>query len=316
MSMRNYRRSSYESGIALITVLLVLAVVTVALTAMSSDRQLDNRRTENQLRTAQAWEYVYGLEAWTARQLKLDTEKNKYDSDADLWNKPLAKKRTPEGSMEADIIDLQGKINLNNLLLDDKPSELDSQRMKRLFTLLDIKPELVDAMLDWIDTDSEIRYPNGAEDETYSRLSPPYRTSNTPFADVSELLKVQGFTQETYKKLLPHIYVANSYELLNVNSASPVVLRCLADNITKNQAESIFKAHGKPFEKVEDFLKDEALSEISIDPKTISVTSHQFLLSGQIHMGNTDLLFRTQLMRDKDGKVSVIKRSRRSLVDG
>jgi general secretion pathway protein K len=305
-----------QKGIALITVMLVLAVVTVALVSMSSDRQMDIRRTENQLRSTQAWEYVYGLEAWAANQLKLDVDNNKYDALTDQWSKPLTLKPTPEGNVKADIIELQGKINLNNLLVDGQPSDDDVQQLKRLLTYLEIKPELVDAMLDWIDADMDIRYPNGAEDETYTRLLPPYRSANVPFVDVSELLRVQGITLKDYKKLIPYIYVADTYEPININTASPEVLRTLAPNIKKDEAESIYRASGKPFAKVDEFLKDEAIKGISVNKANLSIDSHHFLLSGYIDMGKNGLLFQTQLSRSTSGEVKVVKRLRRSLING
>jgi general secretion pathway protein K len=305
-----------QKGIALITVMLVLAVVTVALVSMSSDRQMDIRRTENQLRSTQAWEYVYGLEAWAANQLKLDVDNNKYDALTDQWSKPLTLKPTPEGNVKADIIELQGKINLNNLLVDGQPSDEDVQQLKRLLTYLEIKPELVDAMLDWIDADMDIRYPNGAEDETYTRLLPPYRSANVPFVDVSELLRVQGITLKDYKKLIPYIYVADTYEPININTASPEVLRTLAPNIKKDEAESIYRASGKPFAKVDEFLKDEAIKGISVNKANLSIDSHHFLLSGYIDMGKNGLLFQTQLSRSTSGEVKVVKRLRRSLING
>jgi general secretion pathway protein K len=316
LSRLNLVAPAYERGIALITVMLVLAVVTVALVAMSSDRQMDIRRTENQLRSTQAWEYLHGLEAWAENQLLADFAKNKFDAEADLWGKPLPRTPTPEGSFEANIIELQGRINLNNLLLEGKASDADSQRLKRLFNSLDIKPELVDALLDWIDADMDIRYPNGAEDETYAKLSPPYRSANIPLSDLGELMRVQGFTLADYEKLLPYVYVAGGHEPLNVNTTSAVVLRCLADDIKKNQAESIFRAHGKPFEKVDDFLKDEAMAGIGVDKTSLTVASNHFLLSGQIKIGKNTLAFQTQFRRNKDGVVTVVKRSRRGSIDG
>jgi general secretion pathway protein K len=277
---------------------------------------MDIRRTENQLRSTQAWEYVYGLEAWAANQLKLDIDNNKYDALTDQWNKPLTLKPTPEGNVKADIIELQGKINLNNLLVDGQPSDDDVQQLKRLLTYLEIKPELVDAMLDWIDADMDIRYPNGAEDETYTRLLPPYRSANVPFVDVSELLRVQGITLKDYKKLIPYIYVADTYEPININTASPEVLRTLAPNIKKDEAESIYRASGKPFAKVDEFLKDEAMKGISVNKANLSIDSHHFLLSGYIDMGKNGLLFQTQLSRSTSGEVKVVKRLRRSLING
>jgi general secretion pathway protein K len=316
MKINECKVPRYEDGIVLITVMLVLAVVSVALVSMSSDRQMDARRTENQLRAIQAWESVHSLEAWAEIQLLADLKKNIYDADSDLWSKPLPSTAIPEGNLAASITELQGRINLNNLLFEGKASNEDVLRLKRLFSFLDIKSELVDVMLDWIDTDSEIRYPNGAEDETYSRLSPPYRSANVPFSDVSELLRLQGFSQQDFKKLRPYVYVANSYEPLNVNTASAVVLRCLADGIKKSQAESLFRAHGKPFEKVDDFLKDEALGDLNINKKSLTVLSSHFLLSGQVHMGKNTLHFQSQLTRHEDGEVTVVKRSRRSPIDG
>jgi len=307
-----YKPPTHENGIALITVLLVLAVVTVALVSISSNRQMDIRRTENQLRSTQAWETLYGLEAWAGNQLKADSAENKIDSESDLWNKQLQKTLIPAGSFEANIIDLQGRINLNNLVVEGKVSEEEVQRLKRLFSNLDIKPELVDALVDWMDADMELRYPDGAEDETYTRLSPPYRSANTPISDLGELLRIQGFTEEDYDKLLPYIYVAEGYQPLNVNTASAVVLRCLADGLKKNQAESIFRAAGKPFEKVEEFLKDEAMADISVNKNSLSVVSNNFLLSGQIDIGKNGLVFQTQLQRNGTGKVSVIKRLRKN----
>jgi len=316
MTTNGVRLPATQRGIALITVMLVLAVVTVSLVSMSSDRQMDIRRTENQLRSTQAWEYLYGLETWAENQLKADFASNKNDALTDLWSKPLSSTSIPEGSFNADIIELQGRINLNNLLVDGEASTDDVQRLKRLLSNLDIKPELVDAMLDWIDTDMEIRYPHGAEDETYTKLSPPYRSANSPFADVSELLRVQGITQTDYEKLLPYIYVAEGYEPINVNTASAVVLRAMADGIKKDQAESIYRASGKPFEKIEEFLKDEAMEGVSVNKTSLSVVSKHFLLSGQIDMGKNGLAFQSQLKRSADGTVKVIRRLRRSSIDG
>ncbi|TAK65331.1 type II secretion system minor pseudopilin GspK [Methylobacter sp.] len=315
MTSTGYRQPTSERGIALITVMLVLAVVTVALVSMSSNRQMDIRRTENQLRAIQAWEYVYGLEAWAEGRLRDDFADNKNDALTDLWSKPLSTP-IPEGSFDADITELQGRINLNNLLVDGAASDDDVQRLKRLFSNLDIKPELVDAMLDWIDADMDIRYPHGAEDETYTKSPQPYRSANSLFSDVSELLRVQGFTLKDYEKLLPYIYVAESYEPLNVNTASAVVLRAMVGDIKKDQAESIFRASGKPFEKVEDFLKDEAMAGISVNKTSLGVTSNHFLLSGQIDMGKNGLAFRSLLKRNKDGVVTVVRRMRRSSIDG
>lgn len=304
-----------QCGIALITVMLILAIATVAVVSMSSARQLDIRRTENQLRSAQAWEYVYGLESWAIGRLAADTTAGKGYGLTEDWSKPLARTNVAGGSMQAQIEDLQGRINLNNLLVEGKPSKDDIKRLERLLAILKLKTELVQAITDWVDADMDVSYPHGAEDDTYTRQMPAYRAANRQFADVSELLLVQGMTRETYLKLLPHVYAVDGYAPLNVNTASATVLRCLADDISADQAESIFRARGKPFAKVAEFLKDETVADAGIGKYGLGVSSQNFLLQGQIDMGKTHLLFESQLQRDSGG-ARVVKRQRQGLAHG
>ena len=54
---------------------------------------------------------------------------------------------------------------------------------------------LAAAVVDWRDTDSNPSE-NGAEDEIYARLNPPYRCKNAPFESIEELRMVYGFTQD------------------------------------------------------------------------------------------------------------------------
>ncbi len=55
--------------------------------------------------------------------------------------------------------------------------------------------ELAAAVVDWRDADSDPSE-NGAEDEIYGRLNPPYRCKNAPFESIEELRLVYGFTQD------------------------------------------------------------------------------------------------------------------------
>jgi DNA uptake protein ComE-like DNA-binding protein len=56
-------------------------------------------------------------------------------------------------------------------------------------------PQIIDAILDWLDPD-DIARPNGAEREYYAGLSPPYAPKNGPFETVEELLLVKGITPQ------------------------------------------------------------------------------------------------------------------------
>jgi type II secretory pathway component PulK len=56
-------------------------------------------------------------------------------------------------------------------------------------------PDLAAAIVDWRDGDSEVTV-NGAEDETYQQLNPPYRCKNADFDSLDELRLVRGMYPE------------------------------------------------------------------------------------------------------------------------
>lgn len=305
-----------QRGVALITVLLVLALASVAVVSMSTERQADIRRTDNLLLAGQRWQWVLALEQQAGATLLQDAKTNAVDSSGDSWHQQSFSADMAGQRAAARLDDLQGRINLNNVFRDGELSSEDVSRLRRLLVILKLEPKLIDAILDWTDADMEIRYPHGAEDETYTRKRPPYRAANRPFADLGELLLVEGIDRAAYQALLPYVYVAEGYAPLNVNTASATVLRCLADDISADQAESMFRAAGKPFAKVEDFLKDEAVADLKLGKYGLSVGSEHFLLSGSVEAGTGRLRFESQLQRDKDVSVVVVKRQRLGAADG
>ncbi len=297
-----------QQGIALITVLLVLAVASVAVVSMSSARQADIRRTDNQLLAEQRWALALALEQQAVAVLKRD-------NPDEVWRRQELQFQAVGQSAHARIEALQGRFNLNNLLRDGEVSSEDLSRLRRLLAILKLEPKLADAIVDWMDADSEARYPDGAEDEHYTRYQPPYRAANRPFATVGELLLVAGVNREIYQILQPYIYVADDYAPLNINIASATLLRCLADDISADQAESIFRAAGKPFNNIDDFLKDEAVSNLSIAKYGLGVSNQHFLMTGDIDSDRNRFRFISQLRRDH-GDVEVVGRRRLGAADG
>ncbi len=98
----------------------------------------------------------------------------------------------PQGRVTTRIMDENGKINLNFTT---------EEVYHRLFAAIGVEKEradmIIDSILDWVDADKNHRL-NGAEDEYYMSLDPPYRAKNGPFDTVEELLLVQGMTPELF----------------------------------------------------------------------------------------------------------------------
>lgn len=312
MTMVRFSSPSAHRGMALLMVLFILAIASVVLVSLSSSRQLDIRRTENVLRTAQGMDYVYGLESWAGSVLLQDAQDSASDNLNEEWAGLAPAATVQGGALSGSLTDLQGRFNLNNLLNDKDPNPLEVERFHRLLVSLDIDPACIDAILDWMDADSTLRYPNGAEDETYLQASPPYRSGNRPFADTSELLLVRGIGPSGYQRLAPYIYVSNDYEPINVNTASELVLRSLMDKFPDKNVQALAHAiEGKPFAKLEDFIAHESVAAFGLSTQGLTVSSNNFLLSSGVRIGKILLNFDSQLKRTKNA-VTVLKRQRRS----
>lgn len=83
------------------------------------------------------------------------------------------------------------RLNLNSLLLADSYETNGSQKL--LLTLPGMTESIADAILDWIDTDTDAR-PMGAERDYYTALDPPYEPRNGPLHSLEELLLVRDVT--------------------------------------------------------------------------------------------------------------------------
>src|SRR5262249_46209370 len=64
-----------------------------------------------------------------------------------------------------------------------------------LIQLPNMTEDIVNSILDWIDPDDEPRA-NGAEDDYYQSLTPPYHCKNAALDSLEELLLVKGVTAQ------------------------------------------------------------------------------------------------------------------------
>ncbi len=138
--------------------------------------------------------------------------------------------RIGEDDYAFSLTDESGKININ--LLSDTTGVI----LNNLLVLQGIDKSLadtiVDALLDWKDTD-DLQRLHGAESDYYQRLPRPYRAKNAGLDSPEELLFVKGMTPEILygdeKKpgLIRFITVSSGTNKININTAAVEVLRAL-----------------------------------------------------------------------------------------
>lgn len=292
-----------QTGVALITALLVVALATVAAAAMASRLQLDVRRTANLFDGDQAYVYALGVESWARVALARDNKDvDRLDED---WAKRLSPIAVPGGQVDGYVTDLQGRFNLNNLVTDDgRLSEADERYFRRLLRLLQLNEELSTAIADWIDPDFETRFPDGAEDDYYLSTQTPYRAANRRLQSISELRLVKGIDATAWNKLAPYVCALPGRSPLNINTASAPVLAALVEEFSLREGEQMVAARGEGgYDSVNAFLDQDLFAGRDMEAvvSTLGVSSSYFLLRGEVIVGTARARLFSVLERGDSG---------------
>ena len=296
-------RPARERGVALITAVLVVAIAAIIASSMMSRQNFDTRRTGNIIHRDQAIAYAMGAEYWAGIELGKDAQQNKFDHLRETWAYDLPPLPIDGGVIDGKLQDLQGRFNLNSVL-----DPLQAERFFRLCQAINVEPDFIPALQDWIDSDTEVRE-NGAEDETYTRMDPPYRAANRYLADTSELLLVKGVSVQDYDTLTFYISALPGDSAINVNTASPLLLQSLTHDVTLPDVERIIGLRtDAPYQNIDDFVEDEAFAGREMSENHLGVSSQYFLLTADVMLGNARLTLQSVLSRTIDGKITVISR--------
>ena len=301
-----------QRGVALITAVLIVALVTTAAATMASRQQLDIRRTSNIFDADRAWLFAIGGEDWARGLLRRDAENSDVDHLGEDWAEVLPPLVVEGAVLSGAMEDLQGRFNLNNLVNDEgEPVELEIKRLERLLKLVELESTLAAAVVDWVDENVDPLFPDGAEDDFYMQQSPAYRAANRPMISTSELALVKGIGYEGYQKLLPYVTALPKRTPLNVNTAPALVLATVIDDLTEADGEGLVEARGEEgFASVDDFLEQSVFKDLEIDKSTLSVSSDYFLVTAAAEFGRSRTTLFSLLSRDGGGEVVTLLRGR------
>lgn len=328
-----------QSGVAIITALLIVALATTISATIATNLQLEVRRTGNLLSSNQALMFVLPAEQLAINILRDDREKNAIDHLGEGWATPDGLSTEEDGVLiTGRITDLQACFNINSL---QSPGSQDQggtpasssntsiRRFERLLALPDINitPSASSAVVDWIDSDVTTNPNNGAEDLYYMNLEQPYRAANQTFKSVSSLRLVKGFEDnDKFNALLPFICAFDTGIStsdpgaqnptvpvtvdINVNTAPKEVLLSLADDITESDVSAIEAARElNGFGSLDDLLKINDLNKKITDQSGLSVDSFYFLLTTNLTAGSITKRVYSIINRDAGGNSRVIYRS-------
>ncbi|MCP5420621.1 MAG: type II secretion system minor pseudopilin GspK [Gammaproteobacteria bacterium] len=182
--------------------------------------------------------------------------------------------------------------------------------LQRLLEQLNIAPGIAQAIADWLDSDQEAVFPDGAEDGVYVSQNPAHLAANRPMSSITELRLIAGVDEETYQKLAPYVCALPPGTPLNVNTALPTVLAAAGDGLSTKQAEDAVKSGGsKGYASVDDFMKSVEFGSRGLSKQQLSVVSHFFLLTAAAQVGDGRATLRSLLKRGDKAGVRVVMRS-------
>ncbi len=343
-------RPARQRGVAIITVMLMVVMISVGLYALVGEQGIAVRRAGAQHTLTTAASLAVAGERFAAALLLRDRESGERgdsDSPEDVWANSLPPVPIEHAVLSGCVIDLQGRFNLNNLVdAEGRTDALQVQRFEGLLTALELDTGIAAAVVDWIDPDQVPQGADGAEDDYYLGLNPPYRAANQPFTSTSELRLLLGLSggedaDEALATLLPHVSALPPGTPINVNSATPAVLEGIAEHINATQAEELARDEdnrwehypGCPpasledlitaqagdagdraaYENLESFLEITKNEDDQVDQSLLDVKSSHFLLRIEVTIGDIQLVQYSQLQRAKNG-ASVVRRRSRSVL--
>lgn len=313
------QRRRREGGVALLTVLVVVAIATVLCVGMIRSQQQALQHAAGLFQQDQAWLYTQGAEDLVrellAEDLKSDKRKNReVDHPGETWARPFPPYPVEGGMVRAQVEDLQSRFNLNRLGAEAESDGPAHVIFRQLLQNLGLPDNLGPALADWIDEDDSPREVDGAEEDAYSRLPQPYRVSNQPLADLSELRLVAGFTPRVIARLRPYVVVLPPEAKLNINTASPVLLGALLPSLTPSAAGELARQRPSDgYATVDDFLSQPAFNGQDTDAKNrlreqIVVGSQHFQLLADAEMAGRHSILHAVMVRADSGTLRVIAR--------
>ncbi|MEL7130169.1 MAG: type II secretion system minor pseudopilin GspK [Pseudomonadota bacterium] len=241
-----------EEGAALLSVLLLVAVMSVLALAMSEVAfKSVQRSAAADARSRIAWQITGAEEAGQLAAEQLNTlTQGALNLQIGVLNTPIVLPANG-GVIEGQLRDASNCFNLNALSTQNEEGEVSADTVALYTALLtalnfsELEAEaLTDALIDWMDPDTQPRLA-GAEDNYYVGLRPPYRSSGQPLADLTELRAILGYDQSVMERLGHLVCVRPSNEpgLFNINTITereaPLLVMVFSEEFDLPSAERL-----------------------------------------------------------------------------
>ena len=302
-------------GAALLAALLTVAMVaTLAAAGLWQQwRSIEVEAAERQ-RAQAAW-ILSGALDWTRLILREDAAAGTIDHLAEPWAVPLQESRlstflaadrntgtsgttVDQAFLSGEIVDLQSRLNLANLVQGTRVSEPGLRSFQRLFVQLGLPAQQLDAMATQMVRASQT--PSGASAADGGTITPlrPWRVSQLGWL---------GVPPATVQALSPHVVVLPVATPVNLNTASATVIAAAVEGISLADAQRLVSRRaGSPLRSLQEV--SQVLGRMP-DDASASVASRFFEVRGRLRMDRLVIEERSLVQRETQ-QVRVLQRER------
>ncbi|MET3131815.1 general secretion pathway protein K [Oxalobacteraceae bacterium GrIS 1.11] len=336
--MKRAPRPDRQRGVAVITALLLTTLAVTIVTSLFWQQQVQVRSMENQRLHLQTKWILLGAIDYSRFVLRQDGITNGKSTTLDgVWATPLAESRLDqfvdrervedenfEATLSGQILDAQGRFNLNNLASNRSVNPAQLAAFKRLLVTLQLDPGLALATAKVVSqaqsalaapTDGTTPPIDGGAGGVAPGTGPSPGTGPTPgvngngsspaplppapqdgheplqLVQVEDLLSVPGFTPQAVERLRDFVIVLPAATPLNVNTASPEVLSAVVDNFSLSEATTLTVSRQRSkfgdVNAFNDYLKQSGKTLI---PKVeVDIKSSYFLAMSRIRLDRAAL---------------------------
>jgi general secretion pathway protein K len=252
-----------ERGVALLAVLLGIALMTLVVVDFAMTAGLGFVSAANQANELRAYYLArsginIGL-GMLAEDARADARSDSpMDTLSDTWAMAFPTMPLEGGNVSLSIVDEARKLNINAMVdRNGATNEPATQRVERLFKILDVDTGLIPGIVQWI-TPGGRNATGGGGADYYLGLRPPYQPRGGPMPTIADLQLVKGINEAVFNRLAPFLTVMPENQV-NANTASPQVLAALEPELMEDQKiveEIIVQREVRPFSKVTDVVND------------------------------------------------------------
>ncbi|MBI6949533.1 type II secretion system minor pseudopilin GspK [Pseudomonas koreensis] len=307
---------SNQQGMAIISALLIAAVVAVIAAGMLTRQSVSTRALEaDQQRVQGRWVLHGGLEI--SRQLLWDARQR---DPLTRLDQPWAQRLNAQG-FEGRLEDEQGKFNLRNLVANERVDEAQVQAFQRLCALIGISAGLSQRISQRVigsypyllnpqiaeNTTSKNAFDSGrATSPNASRK--PQHPKLPMLRSVDDLRSVEGVNEAVIDKLTPYLTVIPATTWLNGNTATAPVLAAYVPGLSLERAQALINERdaGRWFINRGDFVNRLRMPNLELTSVKVGITSDWFRLRGEARRDQRRVSLDALLHRSEDRLPQVI----------